>query len=62
MTVRFHPRSADLQHLHVGPLGPHMESFATLVLQLGYCDMIGWLKLWRVARFSRWLCLGLTLQ
>ena len=30
-----------------------MESFATLVSQLGYCDMIGWLKLRLVARFSR---------
>ena len=55
MTVRFHPSSADLQHLHVGPLGSHMESFATLVSQLGYCDVIGWLKLRLVARFSRWL-------
>jgi hypothetical protein len=55
MTVRFRPRSADLQHLQVGPLGPHIEGFATLVSQQGYSDVIGWLKVRLVARFSRWL-------
>ena len=55
MKVRFQPRSADLQHLRVGPVGPHIQTFATLVSQQGYCDVIGWLKLRLVARFSRWL-------
>ena len=31
MIVRFNPRPEDLQHLQVGPLGPHLPSFATLV-------------------------------
>jgi len=30
MIVRFNPRPEDLQHLQVGPLGPHLPSFATL--------------------------------
>jgi hypothetical protein len=34
---RFRPRSEDLQHLRVGPIGPHLENFAALVSQQGYC-------------------------
>ena len=55
MIVRFNPRSEDLQHLQVGPLGPHLPSFATLVSQQGYCSGTGWLKVRLVAKLSRWL-------
>jgi len=55
MTDRFRPRLTELRHLQVGPLGPHIQSFATLVSEQGYCDVIGWLKLRLVARLSRWL-------
>jgi len=55
MIVRFNPRPEDLQHLQVGPLGPHLPSFATLVSQQGYCSGTGWLKVRFVAKLSRWL-------
>ena len=31
MTDRFRARSDDLQPLRVGPIGPHLESFAGLL-------------------------------
>jgi len=55
MIVRFIPRPEDLQRLQVGPLGPHLPSFATLVSQQGYCSVTGWLKGRLVAKLSRWL-------
>ena len=33
MIVRFSPRPEDLERLQVGPIGPHLPSFATLVSQ-----------------------------
>ena len=55
MIVRFSPRPEDLQRLQVGPIGPHLQSFATLVAQQGYCSVTGWLQVRLVAKLSRWL-------
>jgi hypothetical protein len=55
MIARFNPRPEDLQHLQVGPIGPHLQSFAVLVSQQGYCSVTGWLKVRLVAKLSRWL-------
>jgi site-specific recombinase XerD len=55
MTDRFRVRSEDLQPLRVGPIGPHMESFAALLSQQGYCKANGWLKVRLVADLSQWL-------
>ena len=55
MTDRFRVRSEDLQPLRVGPIGPHLESFAALISRQGYCQRSGWLKVRLVADLSRWL-------
>ena len=55
MIVRFSPRPEDLQRLQIGPVGPHLPNFATLVSQQGYCNVTGWLKVRLVAKLSRWL-------
>ena len=55
MNTRFNPQAEDLQRLQVGPIGPHLQSFAALVSQQGYCNMNGWLKIRLVAKLSRWL-------
>ena len=56
MTERFRVRSEDLQLLRVGPIGPHLEGFAALLSQQGYCRANGWLKMRLAADLSRWLC------
>jgi len=55
MITRFNPQAEDLQRLQVGPIGPHLQSFAALVSQQGYCNVNGWLKIRLVAKLSRWL-------
>lgn len=55
MNARFNPQAEDLQRLQVGPIGPHLQSFAALVSQQGYCSVNGWLKIRLVAKLSRWL-------
>jgi hypothetical protein len=55
MIARFDPRPEDLQRLQVGPISPHLPSFAALVAGQGYCSVTGWLKVRSVARLSRWL-------
>jgi hypothetical protein len=55
MIARFSPRPEDLQRLQIGPIGPHLQSFAALVSQQGYCSVTGWLKVRLVAKLSRWL-------
>jgi len=55
MIVRFNPQTKDLQRFQVGPIGPHLQSFAEAVAQQGYCDVNGWLKIRLVAKMSRWL-------
>jgi len=55
MNARFNPQAEDLQRLQVGPIGPHLQGFAALVSQQGYCNVNGWLKIRLVAKLSRWL-------
>lgn len=55
MNARFNPQAEDLERLQVGPIGPHLQSFAVLVSQQGYCNVNGWLKIRLVAKLSRWL-------
>jgi hypothetical protein len=55
MKNRFRVRSEDLQPLRVGPIGPHLESFAELLSQQGFCKAIGRWKIRLVAKLSRWL-------
>ena len=46
---------ADLNQLQVGPLAPHMRSFAALLSEQGYAHDYGWLRLRIVSIFSQWL-------
>jgi site-specific recombinase XerD len=55
MIVHLDPKPVELSCLHVGPLGPHIESFATLLAQQGYSRNKGWQKMRLVADLSRWL-------
>jgi len=55
MIVRFDPQPEELCSLHNGPLAPHIESFAVLLSQQGYCRANGWQKIKLVADLSRWL-------
>jgi hypothetical protein len=54
MIVRF-SAPQGLHRLQIGPIGPHLLSFATLISQQGYCSVTGWLKVRLVAKLSRWL-------
>jgi hypothetical protein len=36
MIVHFDPKAEELRHLQVGPLGPHVKSFAALLSRQGY--------------------------
>jgi site-specific recombinase XerD len=38
-----------------GPLGPHLDNFAALLTQQGYCRQTAWAKLRLVADLSRWM-------
>lgn len=55
MTVRFDPKPEDLRCLHVGPLGSHIDDFASLLTQQGYRRISGWQKIELVSALSRWL-------
>jgi site-specific recombinase XerD len=55
MLVCFEPQPERLRRFFVGPLGPHIESFATVLSQKGYRPAVGWRKIWLVAELSRWL-------
>jgi integrase/recombinase XerD len=55
MLVSFEPRPERLHRFLIGPLGPHIESFAALLSQRGYRPDVGWRKIWLVAGLSRWL-------
>ena len=55
MTIRFDPKPEELRCFHVGPVGPHIGSFATLLSQHGYSRDNGWRKIKLVADLSRWL-------
>jgi site-specific recombinase XerD len=55
MIVRFDPQPEELRSLHIGPLAQHIESFASLLSEQGYCRDNGWRKIKLVADLSRWL-------
>jgi site-specific recombinase XerD len=55
MIVHFEPQPDRLRRCIAGPLGPHIESFATLLSRQGYRPAVGWRKIWLVAELSRWL-------
>jgi len=55
MIVRFDPKPEELRDFHVGPLGPHIGSFAALISQQGYSRDKGWHKVKLVADLSHWL-------
>lgn len=55
MMIHFDPKAEELCRLQIGPLGPHIESFATLISRQGYCRNNGWQKIRLVADLSRWL-------
>jgi site-specific recombinase XerD len=55
MIVRFDPQPEELRSLRIGPLGPHIESFASLLSQQGYCRANGCQKIKLVADLSHWL-------
>ncbi len=51
----FRPRPEDLFPLRSGPLAPHLEGFAAVLAQQGYCRSTGWQKVRLVAELSQWL-------
>ena len=53
--VCFRPPPQKLRRFEVGPVSPHLQSFAALVAQQGYCRLVGWRKVRLVAAFSQWL-------
>jgi len=55
MIIRFRPQPQELQGLEVGPIGPHIRSFADWIAKQNYSCGTGWVKLRLAARFSRWL-------
>src|SRR5258707_227932 len=55
MFVCFTPPPERLRRFLVGPLGPHIESFASLIAQRGYRPAVGWRKVYLAAELSRWL-------
>ena len=55
MTKRFRPHIKALQSFQSGPLGAHLESFASLLIQQGYSSEAGWDKIRLVADLSRWM-------
>jgi site-specific recombinase XerD len=55
MLARFEPPPERLQRFLVGPLGPHIRSFADVITQQGYRPLVGWRKIYLVAELSRWL-------
>jgi site-specific recombinase XerD len=55
MTRRFRPHIKTLQSFQSGPLGTHLERFASLLIQRGYSSEAGWDKIRLVADLSRWM-------
>ena len=53
--VCFRPSAQKLRRFEIGPIGPHLQGFAALVSQQGYCSVAGWVKVRFVADFSHWL-------
>jgi len=55
MNKPFRPHPQMLQPLQSGPLAPHLDSFAALLVQQRYCSVTGWNKLRLVADLSNWM-------
>ena len=55
MTDEFFSSRAALARLHAGPLGPHMDPFASLLSQRGYARVTIRRQLRVVAQLSHWL-------
>ncbi len=55
MTNQFFSTPAALARLHAGPLGPHMDLFASLLSKRGYAQRTIRRQLQAVAGLSRWL-------
>ena len=51
----FYPKPQDLVPLRTGPLAPHLDSFAILLGQQGYCQPEGRHRIRLVAKLSQWL-------
>ena len=49
------PRLKTCSVCRSAPSARHLQSFAALVTQQGYCNVNGWLKIRLVAKLSRWL-------
>ena len=55
MSNRFRPHPKTLPPLRSDPLGAHLDSFAALLVQQGYCSVTDWNKLRLVVDLSRWM-------
>lgn len=55
MTSRFFNKSEELRRLHEGPLGRHIDDYATLLVKEGYLRTPARAQLRLIADFSRWL-------
>ena len=55
MSKRFRSYPKTLQPLQTGPLGKHLDKFAALLVQQGYCSVTGWNMLRLVADLSGWM-------
>ncbi len=55
MIDRFHLNPAELDRFRSGPLGPHLDRFASLLLEQGYSRQAGMQKMRLAAFLSRWL-------
>jgi site-specific recombinase XerD len=51
----FRPQPQEMSPLRSGPLGPHLEGFAALLVRQGYCRIYGWRKFRLAAALSQWL-------
>lgn len=52
---RFYKDSSAVQQLRVGPLAPHLDSFARVLAEQGYADITARQKLNLIADLSKWL-------
>jgi site-specific recombinase XerD len=55
MLARFEPSPERLRRFTLGPLGPHIKSFANQITHQGYKPAVGWRKIYLAAGLSRWL-------
>lgn len=55
MIDHFYLKPVDLERFRCGPLGPHLESFASRLSEQGYSTQVGMQKIRLVAFLSRWL-------